>query len=256
MLRPYCVPTSQPVYNDMVERQTTQSPPPPARTVGGRAPNGPTTLSFEVAPLDDYALRITNGLAYMGGLLMLPLLFAYLANLRWEGLLVPVGLALAVALFLLLSYGAQPRRYELTERELLVRRRFWRPLRVPFGIITGASPATPLSDVPTRQVRFAFNPGVFGYQGPFLLAPYGEVFFLATNRARLVAVARAERTSLILSPARPRDFVEALNQLRTTHALEALEPQAAHPVIHRSGAERAEEAPRRMSASVSSAPLR
>jgi len=178
--------------------------------------------NFEVAPLDDYALRLTNGLAYLGGLLMLPLLFAYLANLRWEGLLVPVALALAVALFLLLSYGAQPRRYELTGQALLVRRRFWRPLRVPYGIITGASLATPLSDVPVRNVRFAFNAGIFGYQGPFRLSPYGEVFFLATNRARLVAVARLERTPLILSPARPREFVEALNQLRTSQSLEEM----------------------------------
>lgn len=178
---------------------------------------------FEAAPLDDYARRITMGLAYLGGLLMLPLLFAYLANLRWEGLLIPVALALAVALFLLLTFAAQPRSYELTETHLVVPRRIFRPLRVPLAIITGASPATHLADVPRRGLRFAFNAGIFGYQGPFRLAPYGEVFFLATNRARLVAVARADRTPLIVSPARPREFVEALNELRTRKALEALE---------------------------------
>lgn len=172
-----------------------------------------------MAPLDAYARRLTIGLAYLGGLLMLPLLFAYLANMRWDGLLIPVALALAVAFFLLLTYAAQPRLYELTAEHLVVRRRLWRALRIPLDIVTGASLATPLSDVPVRQVRFAFNAGIFGYQGPFRLAPYGEVFFLATNRARLVAVARYSRTPLILSPDSPRAFVEAINDLRTQRAL-------------------------------------
>lgn len=162
---------------------------------------------------------------------MLPLLFAYLANLRWDGLLIPVALALAVALFLLLTYIAQPRLYELTAEHLVVRRRLWRALHVPLDIVTGASLATPLSDVPVRQVRFAFNAGIFGYQGPFRLAPYGEVFFLATNRARLVAVARQGRTPLIVSPDSPRAFVEAINELRTQRALGKLaEPKAEGPI--------------------------
>lgn len=174
------------------------------------------------APLDQYALRLTSGLAYLGGLLMLPLLFAYLANLRWDGLLIPVALALAVALFLLLTYAFQPSRYELSAEALLIRRRLWRPMRVPLEQISAASAASNLADVPRRGLRFAFNAGIFGYQGPFRLAPYGEVFFVATNTARLVAVARQGRTSLILSPASPRAFVEALNERRTQLALARL----------------------------------
>jgi len=181
------------------------------------------TLVFEVAPLDAYARRLTAGLAYLGGLLMLPLLFAYLANLRWEGLMVPVALALAVAMFLLLTYGAQPRRYEVNATHLVVRRRWLPALRVPLTLITGASLASHLADAPRRGVRFAFNAGIFGYQGPFRLAPFGEVFFLATNLERLAAVGREGRPSLILSPARPRAFVEALNEWRAQQALEALE---------------------------------
>jgi hypothetical protein len=177
---------------------------------------------FEAAPLDAYALRLTTGLAYLGGLLLLPLLFAYLANLRWEGLLVPVALAVALALFLLLTYAFQPRAYELSAEQLVVRRRLWRALRLPLSSISAAAPATALADVPRRGLRFAFNAGIFGYQGPFRLAPYGEVFFIATNTSRLVSVARHGRTALILSPDRPRAFVEALNDLRTRQALKAL----------------------------------
>lgn len=178
---------------------------------------------FEAAPLDAYARRLTAGLAYLGGLLMLPLLFAYLANLRWEGLIVPVALAVAVAVFLLLTYGAQPRRYEIDAQHLVIRRRWLPAMRVPLTIITGASLASDLADAPRRRVRFAFNAGIFGYQGPFRLAPFGEAFFLATNLERLAAVGREGRPPLILSPARPRAFVEALNERRLQQALEALE---------------------------------
>lgn len=197
-----------------VERQTIE----PAETRPVPAP-----AIFDAAPLDEYAQRVTSGFAYLGGLLMLPLLFAYLANLRWEGLLVPTSVALPLAIFLLLAYLTQPRRYELNGGELLVRRRLWRPLRVPLALITGASSAGAMADLPRRGLRFAFNVGIFGYQGPFRLDPYGEVFFLATNRTRLVAVARAERTALIISPARPREFVAALNELRTSQAMERLD---------------------------------
>lgn len=181
---------------------------------------------FAVAALDSYATRVTSGLAYLGGLLMLPLLFAYLSNLRWNGLLIPTALALTLALFLLLCYATQPRQYELTASELVVRRRVLRALRVPLSQITGASSASNLADVPQRGLRFAFNAGIFGYQGPFRLAPYGEVFFLATNRAKLVALAREGRTPLILSPERPREFVDAVNTQRTERAMEQLELQS------------------------------
>jgi hypothetical protein len=180
-------------------------------------------MRFAVAPLDRYAARITTGLAYFGGLLTLPLFFAYLANVRWGGLLVPTALALPLALFLLLCYAAQPSAYVINSRELIVQRRWLSPLRTPLEEITGGSLATTLADVPRRGLRFAFNPGVFGYQGPFHLDPYGATFFLATNRARLVAVARRDRVPLILSPDRPRDFVEALNTQRSNQAIAQLD---------------------------------
>jgi hypothetical protein len=184
-------------------------------------------MRFDVAPLDRYATRITTGLAYVGGLLVLPLFFAYLANIRWGGLLIPTAFALPLALFLLLCYAAQPTGYVIEARELVVRRRWLRALRTPLEEIVGGSLATSLADVPRYGLRFAFNPGVFGYQGPFHLNPYGATFFLATNRARLVAVARRDRVPLIISPDRPRDFVEALNTQRSNHAIAQLETNGA-----------------------------
>ena len=81
---------------------------------------------------------------------------------------------------------------------------------LPFKEIIGVSTAAALADVPRFGLRRSFNAGVYGYQGPFRLDPYGAVFFVATNRERLVALARRDRSPLILSPARPREFVEAL----------------------------------------------
>jgi hypothetical protein len=182
-------------------------------------------MSFDVAPLDSYAARITTGVAYLGGLLMLPLLFAYLANLRWGGLLVPSALALPLAAFLLLCYAQQPTAYLVDEQGLLVRRRWWRALRVSLVDISGVSAAPALQDMPRRGLRFAFNPGIFGYLGPSRLDPLGHVFFLATNRERLVAVARHHTVPLIISPSTPRAFIDTLNDRRSQAALGELAAQ-------------------------------
>lgn len=178
--------------------------------------------SFDVAPLDAYAARITSGIAYLGGLLMLPLLFAYLSNMRWGGLIVPSALALPLAVWLLLCYGQQPIVYLIEERALVIKRRWWRALRVPFDDIAAASVALGMADIPRRGLRFAFNAGIFGYQGPFRLDPLGHIFFLATNRERLVSVARHKEVPLMLSPTNPRAFVDALNDRRSRMAIEEM----------------------------------
>ncbi|NJO07758.1 MAG: hypothetical protein HC876_20795 [Chloroflexaceae bacterium] len=168
--------------------------------------------SFAAAQLDPYAERITTGIAYLGGLLLLPLLFAYLANLRWGGLLIPSAVALLLAIFLLLTYANQPRNYRIIERNLVIQRRLLPAIKIPLKNITGVSFASALADMPRKGVRFAFNPGVFGYQGPFYLDPFGQAFLLATHREKLVALARYPATSLIISPDNPRTFVAILTE--------------------------------------------
>ena len=168
--------------------------------------------SFRVAPLDPYAERITTGIATLGGILMLPALFWFLSGIHFAGVVIPVAIAVALAAWLLLNYAVQPTGYLIEQQHLVVRRRWARALRVPFKEITGVSTAVGLADVPRFGLRRSFNAGVFGYQGPFQLEPYGAVFFVATNRERLVAIARLTRPPLILSPLRPRDFVDTLRE--------------------------------------------
>ena len=175
------------------------------------------TTSFSVAPLDPYAERITTGIAMLGGVLMLPALFLYLSGFLLTGVgvtgaVINVAIALAMAAWLILNYAVQPTSYAIEGERLLIRRRWARTMPVPFKEIAGVSIAAGLADVPRFGLRRSFNAGVFGYHGPFQLHPYGTVFFVATNRERLVAVARRNRLPLILSPARPREFVEALRE--------------------------------------------
>lgn len=171
-------------------------------------------MSFDVAPFDDHATRITTGAAFAGGVLLMPLLFAILSNTRWYGLFISAGFALAIAVFLFLAYAGQPVTYTVEETHLRIYRRWLRPLSVPLEDIEGVSSAPMLTDVPRAGMRFAFNSGIFGYQGPLDLEGYGRVFFLATNRERLIAVVRPGALPLILSPARPRAFLEKLNEQR------------------------------------------
>lgn len=171
-------------------------------------------MHFDVAPLDDYAARITTGAAFVGGVLLLPLFFAILSNTRWYGLFIPAGFALAIAIFLSFAYGGQPTAYTIEETQLRISRRWLRSLKVPLLDIEGVSSAPMLADVSRAGMRFAFNAGIFGYQGPLELESYGRVFFLATNCERLIAVVRPAALPLIISPARPRAFLDRLNEQR------------------------------------------
>ncbi len=185
--------------------------------------------SFSAAALDAYAERITSGVATLGGILMLPALFLYLSGLLFEGIaqagaVATVAVALALAAWLTLNYAVQPVAYVVTNDALIIRRRWARALRIPFKQIAGVSPAGALADVPRFGLRRSFNAGVFGYHGPFQLEPYGRVFFAATHRERLVAVARYDALSLIISPARPREFVEALREALLKSMSEQLGP--------------------------------
>ncbi len=175
------------------------------------------TQSFVAAPLDRYAERITILIALIGGILMLPTLFWYLSGLLrytlpMPGLLISVAFALALAVWLVLNYIVQPTRYEIDIENVYIHRRWTGPMSIPFKDILAVSPAGSLGRVPNQGLRRSFNAGVFGYQGPFDLDPYGRVFFVATHRERLVAIARQDKMPLIISPERPRDFIDALRE--------------------------------------------
>ena len=157
------------------------------------------------------------GIAMVGGILTLPALFWYLSGMLQyriavPGVVISSAVALAMIVWLTLNYAVQPIEYILEDETLVIRRRWARRMRVKLKDITGASPATALADVPRMGLRRSFNAGVFGYQGPFELEPYGRIFFAATNRQRLVALARRNGPPLIVSPERPHDFVSAVRE--------------------------------------------
>lgn len=122
---------------------------------------------FTPAPLDDYAAKVTYGLAYLGGLLVLPQFFAYLANLRWNGLQVPLGLAAALACYLLLSYAFQPRAYRIDADALVIERRWAPALSIPFDHISGVSLASGLADMPVSDYALLLTPASSAIKGHF-----------------------------------------------------------------------------------------
>jgi hypothetical protein len=100
--------------------------------------------SFNAAALDSYAVRITNGVAMLGGILMLPALFLYLSGLLVAGValtgtIITIAIALTLAVWLTLNYAVQPVAYVVTGDTLVVRRRWARALRIPFKQIMGVS---------------------------------------------------------------------------------------------------------------------
>src|SRR5262249_50419245 len=175
------------------------------------------TTSYPAAPLDPYAERITSGIAMLGGVLMLPTLFLYLSGFLLTGVgvtgaVITAAVAVALAAWLVLNYAVQPTSYEIEADRVLIRRRWARAMPLPVKEVAGVSTAAALAERRRFGLRRSFNAGVYGYQGPFQLDPYGAVFFVAPTRDRLVALARRARPPLIISPERPREFVEALRE--------------------------------------------
>lgn len=173
----------------------------------------------------------------VGGVLMLPALFWFLSGILLYGVAVPgvvisSATGVAMAVWLTLNYAVQPVSYTLQGETLLIKRRWVGPMRVPLRDILGVSPAAALADVPRKGLRQSFNAGVFGYNGPFQLEQYGKVFFTATDRERLVALARRDRMTLIVSPARPRDFIETIREeiIRMAEASTDAASPAATPI--------------------------
>jgi hypothetical protein len=187
------------------------STPPPTKPT-------PTTNQFPAAMLDQYAERISTGIAMLGGVLMLPALFWYLSGIAvalgiLSGILVCVGLALAMAVWLLLGYAAQPVSYRIAKEHLIIKRRWLRSLKTPLKDIAGVAPTGAFTDASRRGVRRALNFGVFGYHGRFQLAPYGQVYLAASNLAKIVAIARPNQPPLLISPDQPRALVDALREV-------------------------------------------
>jgi hypothetical protein len=95
----------------------------------------------------------------------------------------------------------------------VIERRWQRPVRIPFDTIEAVT-VLPVS-IDMRATRFAFNSGVFGYQGPFISERYGRFFAYATDRDKTVAIARRGAPMLIVSPLLPFAFVGALREALT-----------------------------------------
>lgn len=170
---------------------------------------------YESALLDNHAQQLTQRVVFVGGALTLPGLFLALSGLvRYEmayyGAIASGVLAAMVLLVVWWMWAGQPAQLEVHADQLVIKRKWWRALRIPFTQITAIT-RLPLT-VEMRHVRWATNVGVFGYQGVFISKLYGRYQCLATDRDCLVAISRTNGLLVVVSPFQPAVFVAAARE--------------------------------------------
>lgn len=174
-----------------------------------------TPQIFDCAPLDTYAQRSTQGFIFVGGVLTLPGLFLALSGLLSSPIAyysaIISGIVAAIFLvFIWWSWAGMPLSLEIHADHLIIKRRWWRAIRVPYRTIEAVTILNVATDL-QRSTR-AMNAGLFGYQGSFVSARYGRLFCMVTDRDSTIAVARHLAPILIVSPYQPSAFLAALRE--------------------------------------------
>lgn len=178
-----------------------------------------TPQIFDCAPIDTYAQRITQGFVFVGGTLTFPGLFLALSGLlnyqiAYYGAVISGAVAATLLVFVWLAWAGMPMSLEIQAEQLVIKRRWWRAIRVPFTAIEAVTILNVANDL--QRTARAFNAGVFGYQGPFISLRYGKLFCMVTDRDRTIAIARHQSTILVVSPHQPSAFLMALREALTT----------------------------------------
>jgi len=174
-----------------------------------------TPQIFDCAPIDTYAQRVTQGFIFVGGVLTLPGLFLALSGLlsspiAYYGALISGAVAAVFLVFVWISWAGMPTSLEIHADQLIIKRRWWRTIRVPYRTIEAVTVLNVATDL-QRSAR-AINAGLFGYQGTFMSARYGRLFCMVTDRDSTIAVARHLSPILIVSPYQPSAFSAALRE--------------------------------------------
>jgi hypothetical protein len=174
-----------------------------------------TPQIFDCAPIDDYAQRMTQGFVFVGGSLTLPGLFLALSGLlntqiAYYGAIISGVVAATFLVFVWLSWAGMPLSLEIHTDQLIIKRRWWRAIRIPYRTIEAVTILNVATDL-QRSAR-AFNAGVFGYQGTFVSERYGRLFCMVTDRDRTISIARQLAPVFVVSPYQPSAFLAALRE--------------------------------------------
>lgn len=182
--------------------------------------------TYEPAPLDAPAQRMTQGVIFVGGTLTLPGLFLALSGLlrydaAYYGAIACCVLAAIVLGYVAWMWAGHVREFVLTDTHLVIKRQLRRRQNIPLTQITAIYAAPLAIDAP--PVGWGSNVGIFGYQGTFVTPRYGRVMGMASNRELMVIMNR-DNTLLLLSPANPSRFVDDVRAAMTAHADETKKP--------------------------------
>ncbi len=176
-------------------------------------------MDFETAPLDKFnRISAPVALIVILILLLLPLfIFETMLDISikdtWWFFLLPIPLMAAA---FLIAYGFAPAGYEITETELIIRRKAFGKKRYLLTSFTGIEEAG--TDFKPLLQRRSGSSGFFGYYGTFRNSKWGKYEAYCTN-ARESVVLLGKRP-VVISPKSPEffsDIVEAkIKQLART----------------------------------------
>lgn len=174
-----------------------------------------TPQIFDFAPIDTDAQRVTQGFVFVGGILTLPGLFLALSGLlsypiAYYGAVISGSVAAILLVIVWLAWAGMPMSLEIHADQFIIRRRWWRAIRVPYRTIEAITILNVTTDL-QRSTR-AVTAGVFGYQGAFVSTRYGKLFCMVTDRDRSIAIARHNAPIILISPDQPSACMAALRE--------------------------------------------
>jgi Bacterial PH domain len=124
--------------------------------------------------------------------------------MRFWLVLVPLGVILICALFMV-------RGYSITNRELEIHRLIWTTQVSLQGLREGCFD----SNATHRSIRTFGNGGFFSFTGYFRNKQLGSYRAFMTDRRRAV-VLRFSTSTIVVSPDRPEDFVNTMSQYKVS----------------------------------------
>lgn len=167
------------------------------------------------APLDAHCQTVTQGVVTVGGIATLPALFLALSGLlqsqiAWYGAVLSAAVAAVFLIAVLAHWAVMPVALVLDTSALRIQRRWAKELVVAYAAIEAATVLSVGTD--WHAEGWQFTAGLFGYHGWYRSERYGRCVAVATDREKLIAIARRDAPLLVVSPLLPFACLSALRE--------------------------------------------
>ena len=121
-----------------------------------------------------------------------------------------LGILITTFLFLviMISYLLMPRGYTITSSKIIIHR-LWKDIEIPRNEIAYALQLNK-HRVLHESVKLGGSGGLFGYYGLFWIKNLGKAWLYVTDENRMILIKLKSGKTYIISPDRPRLFLEIL----------------------------------------------